>query len=183
VFSLSGMGAEYLEETRPTKPLLPKAPELRALVRAIALDIGADIQPVQNLRVLREVMGFFDDKDTKTKHKLAWGKKWIENGFDGVEAKLAKSAGKYCVGDELTIADAFLVPQVYNARRFKVSDGCVCACGGVPRIMALRKRALTLRGSLQCDMSKYPTISRVTETLEALPEFKQAHPSEMPDAA
>lgn len=144
---------EYLEETRPEPALLPATPYERCLARAIASDIGADIQPVQNLRVLRAVMGFFDAADEKTKQKLAWGKRWIASGFEAVEAKLAKCAGKYCVGDQLTIADAFLVPQVYNARRFKV------------------------------DMTKFPTISRVTATLEALPAFKKAHPSAMPDAA
>lgn len=182
-----------MEETRPSPALLPTPAGHRAIVRAIAADIGADIQPVQNLRVLKRVMGFFEG-DEKTKHKLSWGKHWIDNGFKGVEARLKKTAGKYCFGDTITIADAFLVPQVYNARRFKVCAppryvmSCcvhalcwlccvsmrVCVPASVPRTHPWRP---------QVDMTQFPTITRVAEALEALPEFKAAAPSSMPDAA
>lgn len=179
--------AEYLEETRPERALLPTTPGDRALARAIAADIGADIQPVQNLRVLLYVMGFFDDKAEKTKHKIAWGHDWIERGFKGVEAKLAKSAGKYCVGDSITIADCFLVPQVYNARRFNVRTGLRHACPGIAGMGAVAvvpngATAVIHDCAAQVDMAQFPTISRVTDALEALPEFKAAHPDAMPDA-
>lgn len=143
---------QYLEETRPgDSPLLPESPADRYRVRQICDSIVQDTQPVQNLRVLKRVMGFFEG-DEKTKQKLAWGKWAIGLGFDGVEKMLEKSAGKFCFGDAVTLADIVLVPQVYNGKRFGV------------------------------DFSKYPTIMRVHAALEQLEPFKQAHPDQMPDA-
>jgi len=111
---------QYLEETRPgVSPLLPEAPVARYRVRQICDSITQDTQPVQNLRVLKKVMGFFEGEE-KDKHKLEWGKWAIELGFDGVEKMLETSAGKYCVGDSVSFADLVLVPQVYNAKRFGV---------------------------------------------------------------
>jgi maleylacetoacetate isomerase len=134
---------EYLEETVPEPALLPKSPVHRAQVRAIAMAIACDIQPVQNLRVLKK-MG---DADAKN----AWGKDVIQRGFVAVEAMFEKCAGKYCFGDNVTLADVCLVPQVYNAKRFEV------------------------------DMSQFPIISRIDAALSDLPEFKKAHPSRQPD--
>ena len=102
---------EYLEETRPEKPLLPKDFKARALVRRISQMIVADIQPVQNLKVLKYL---------GADRKMDWGKHFITQGFDAIEEVLKSSAGKYCVGDTLSFADCCLVPQVYNARRFQV---------------------------------------------------------------
>lgn len=102
---------EFLEETFPQNPLLPKDPIGRAKVRAIAQIVAVDIQPVQNLRVL-QMAG--DDK------KAEWGKHWIRNGFIGLEKCLKKVSKKYCFGNEVTFADLCLYPQVYNAERFQV---------------------------------------------------------------
>ena len=113
--------------------------------------IACDIQPVQNLKVLRKAMALVAE-DAKTATKMDWGRTTIEDGFDAVEAVLKESAGEFCVGDAPSIADACLVPQVYNARRFKV------------------------------DMGRYPTISRVEANASRLPAFVDAHPSNQPDA-
>lgn len=143
---------EYLEETRPSPMnLLPKDAAGRAQVRALMQIIASDIQPVQNLRVLKKVMAEHSDPAIKTTKKMEWGKWAIEVGFDGLEAALQKTAGKFAYGDEITLADACIVPQVYNAGRFGV------------------------------DMSAYPTIARVCAAAEQLPAFKAADPSMMPD--
>nr|XP_037289327.1 maleylacetoacetate isomerase-like isoform X1 [Rhipicephalus microplus] len=133
---------EYLEEKFPEPRLLPRDPAQRAKVRAIAEIIASGIQPQQNLNVLLRL-----DESKRTE----WAVHFITKGFKALEATVSKTAGKYCVGDEVTIADACLVPQVYNANRFKI------------------------------DMSQFPTLSRVSTALESLPAFKAAHPSCQPD--
>ncbi|DBA03612.1 TPA: LOW QUALITY PROTEIN: hypothetical protein N0F65_006791 [Lagenidium giganteum] len=140
---------EYLEESRPEKPLLPKDPYQRALVRNIVGIIACDTQPIQNLGVLERISQDLPD-NAKGPAKLAWGKDWIERGFTALEAELAKCAGKYCVGDAITMADAFLQPQVYNANRFKV------------------------------DLSKFPHINRISETLNLLSSLRIHQTSRMP---
>ncbi|KAJ3216576.1 T-complex protein 1 subunit theta [Dinochytrium kinnereticum] len=135
---------EFLEEVHPDIPLLPKDPFERAKVRSVVGLICCDIHPIQNLRVLKKV----GDAE-----KMEWGKFWITRGFDALEKLLSDGfASKYCVGDELTLADACLVPQYYNAVRFGV------------------------------DLSAYPAINRIHETLSSLDAFKKAHASAQPDA-
>ena len=106
---------EYIEEVFPDNgyPLLPKSAADRATVRKLCGIIACDIQPVQNLRVLLDVVDVGGDK-------MGWGKKVITRGFEALERELAKTSGKYCVGDTLSLADCCLIPQVYNARRFSV---------------------------------------------------------------
>nr|XP_012557917.2 maleylacetoacetate isomerase isoform X1 [Hydra vulgaris] len=135
---------EYLDEVYPEiHPLLPcKDPVKRSEVRAMALLIAADIQPVQNLSVLNFVG---DEKKMDLAHWV------IEKGFKDLEKLLEKHSGKYCYGDEITMVDLCLVPQVYNATRFKV------------------------------DMSQFPIISRVNEELSQHPAFKVAHWTNQPD--
>lgn len=134
---------EYLDETRGPPYLLPQGdPVKKQKVRAISQAIACGIQPVQNLRVLQYVGG---------EKKAEWGHHWIERGFKGLEQLLQGTAGRYCIGDEITMADAVLVPQVYNANRFKV------------------------------DMSAFPTISRINAALLEVEAFKVASPSEQPD--
>lgn len=144
---------EYLEETKTTGArLLPADPALRAQVRRVSEMIASNIQPVQNLRVLQYLMAKFDDPAEKAKEKVAWGHHWIESGFIALEQVLATTAGTYCVGNEVTMADLCLVPQVYNANRFKV------------------------------DMAQFPTIARIDQALSTLPAFVAAHPDAQPDA-
>lgn len=133
---------EYLEETRPDVPLLPQDPIQRCLVRQITEMINAGMQPLQNLGLIRFV---------GADRKLELGNTFITQGFVALEKTLASSAGKYCVGDDVTMADVFLVPQVYNAGRFEV------------------------------DMTAFPIISRINDALSELDAFKVSHPSKQPD--
>uniref|UniRef100_A0A2R5LKH8 Putative glutathione s-transferase n=1 Tax=Ornithodoros turicata TaxID=34597 RepID=A0A2R5LKH8_9ACAR len=133
---------EYLEEKYPGTSLLPKDPILRAKARSLAHLVASGIQPLQNLNVLQRL------DETK---RNEWCVHFISKGFQALEEMLTKTAGKYCVGDEVSVADACLVPQVYNANRFKV------------------------------DMSTFPNIVRINAALVELPAFKAAHPSCQPD--
>lgn len=107
VESLSIM--HYLEETRPQRPILPQDVHKRAKVREICEVIASGVQPLQNLIVLIHV---------GEEKKKEWAQHWITRGFRAIEKLLSTSAGKYCVGDEITMADCLLVPQVFNARRW-----------------------------------------------------------------
>ena len=110
---------EYLEETHPEPPLLPKDPVGRARVRALSLIVSADIHPIQNLRV----MGYLREKFGQTEESaFAWSRHWIETGFEAYEATIAKDrkTGAFSHGDTPTFADLCLAPQVFNAARFKV---------------------------------------------------------------
>lgn len=106
---------EYLEETHPSPPLLPRSPADRARVRAIALAIACDIHPLDNLRVLvylEKRLGH----DQKTRD--AWFAHWIDLGFAAIERLLGDGrTGKFCHGDAPGLADLCLVPQVANAGR------------------------------------------------------------------
>lgn len=104
---------EYLEEVFPENPLMPKDPFNRALVRAICGIIVAGIQPLQNTGVLNKI-GDLSSKEEEER----WSQYWIAKGFKAIEKILETSAGKYCVGDQISLADCCLVPQVFNARRF-----------------------------------------------------------------
>lgn len=142
---------EYLEETHPQPPLLPKDPVGRARVRALALIPTADIHPIQNLRV----MGYLREKFGQTEESaFTWSRHWIETGFDAYEATIANDpkTGAFSHGDTPTMADLCLIPQVFNAARFKV------------------------------DMKKYPTIQRIYDACMKLPAFDAAQPAKQPDA-
>ncbi|XP_072695587.1 maleylacetoacetate isomerase isoform X1 [Canis lupus baileyi] len=133
---------EYLEETRPTPRLLPQDPKKRAYVHMISNLIVSGIQPLQNLSVLKQL---------RQENNLPWAQKAISSGFEALEQILQGTAGKYCVGDEVTMADLCLVPQVANAERFEV------------------------------DLTPYPAISRINKTLLALEAFQVSHPCRQPD--
>jgi maleylpyruvate isomerase len=110
---------EYLDETHPLAPLMPRDALGRARVRSLALTIACDIHPINNLRVLRYLVkqgGLTDEA------KNAWYVHWVQEGFAALETLLARSAdtGRFCHGDTPTIADCLLVPQVFNASRFGI---------------------------------------------------------------
>lgn len=140
---------EYLDEIYPEPRLIPARGAERYQVKALALDIAADIHPINNLRILQylsaELAVSGDQKNT-------WYRHWIDTGFRGLEEKLSQTAGEFSVGNRLSLVDVCLVPQVYNAERFNL------------------------------DMSCYPTLQRVAETLRALPAFVKAAPENQPDA-
>ena len=109
---------EYLDETRPDPPLLPKTPLERARVRALAQAIACEIHPLNNTRVLNYLT---DAAKLAEDAKNAWYHHWIAVGFEALEARLAgdPASGRFCHGDAPGLADCCLVPQVANARRFK----------------------------------------------------------------
>ncbi|MFT5163836.1 MAG: maleylpyruvate isomerase [Alteromonadaceae bacterium] len=145
---------EYLEDKQPDNyPLLPRDIVKKAQVRAMALDIGCDIHPLNNLRILKYLAGELGVADEQ---KSQWYAHWIQTGFAAIEAKLTpndgQSAGKYCFGDEVTMADVFLIPQLYNAHRFNI------------------------------DISAFPRICQVEKNCNALPAFIAAAPESQRDA-
>jgi len=128
---------EYLEETRPEPPLLPKDAAGRARVRALALSIACEIHPLNNLRVLgylAKTLGVGEEQ------KNAWYRHWVETGLATLEAMLAKDprTGSFCHGEAPTLADVLLVPQIFNARRFD------CRLDHVPTVMRIHERCLSV---------------------------------------
>lgn len=106
---------EYLDEIHPQPPLLPRDPVERAKVRALAQIIACDIHPLNNIGPLRYLKNQLGQDQTKID---AWYHHWILEGFDTLETMIHPAP--YAFGNEVTLADICLVPQVYNARRLKV---------------------------------------------------------------
>ena len=142
---------EYLDECYPDPPLLPADAVERAQTRAIAQLIACDIHPVNNKRIL-DYLG--EDLGVDEERRKKWYRHWVEDGFAALERVLQEHAGRggFCIGDMPTLADVCLVPQVFNAQRFK------------------------------CDMSAYPRIAAVHERCMKLTAFDAAQPSKQPDA-
>jgi maleylpyruvate isomerase len=143
---------EYLEEKFPDPPLLPKALADRAHVRSMALNVAADMHPLNNLRVLdflRKPLGHDDKAVSET-----WYPHWIAEGFRGLEeqAKRFSGDGRFMFGTSVTLADVFILPQMYNALRF------------------------------HCDLTAYPTLRGICRHLESLPPFIKAAPEVQPDS-
>ena len=142
---------EYLDETFPSPPLMPATARDRQRVRMIAQSIACDIHPLNNLRVLQ----FFEKTwSVPQAERDDWVRHWIRAGFEALEDTLADnpSTGTFCDGEQPTMADCCLVPQVFNAERFGV------------------------------DMAPYHTIRRVVQACLALEEFQAARPENQPDA-
>lgn len=141
---------EWLDETHPTPPLLPDAPLVRAQARAFALVITADIHPLNNLRVLAYLKRTLGHDQAAVDE---WYRHWVREGLLACETLLARSGrGRFCFGDDPSLADICLVPQMYNARRFG------------------------------CDLSTLPRLVAIDAALAALPAFAAAHPDAQPDA-
>lgn len=142
---------EYLEETHPEPPLLPSDALGRARVRELAQIVACDIHPLNNLRVLRYLVKHFGISDEA---KNEWYRHWVIEGLSSLELHLARDQGPgpFCHGDKPTIADCFLVPQVFNAQRFDI------------------------------DVDAYPNVARINAMCVELPAFAAAHPSKQPDA-
>ncbi len=140
---------EYLEETYPSPPLLPANPIERAYVRSLSQIIACDIHPLNNLRVLNHLKGTL-----KNDFGQAWRIHWIKEGFAALEQLLQKNdyCGRCCYGDTPGMADAFLIPQVYNAQRFG------------------------------CEMNSFPLIRGIYENCMQEAAFSTAAAENQPDA-
>jgi len=137
---------EWLEERFPDPPLLPPDIDGRARVRALAELVNSGIQPLQNAVVLRTL------KEKLPGYEKEWAKFFNARGLEAVERAVKDGAGRFCHGDAPGLADCYLVPQVYSARRFGV------------------------------DLAPYPTVRRIDESCAALAPFAAAHPDRQPDA-
>ncbi len=109
---------EWLEETQPEPPLLPKAPRDRAIVRAMAEIVACDIHPLNNLRVLQALGGLGHAMGGD--EQRAWGARWISAGFQALEPMVAEHGGGFAFGAAPTLADCCLVPQIWSSSRFQV---------------------------------------------------------------
>lgn len=145
---------EYLDEIHPEPALLPKNPADRAYVRSIANLIACEIHPIDNLRVLSYLKNTLNVTDEQ---KSAWYRHWVEVGFNALEARLVRESrpggrvGALCFGDEPTLADLCLVPQVFNARR------------------------------MQVPLDNYPTVLRIADAAGAIDGFARAAPERQID--
>jgi maleylpyruvate isomerase len=137
---------EWLDERHRDPPLLPADTDGRARVRALAEHVNSGIQPYQNTAVLKWLKG------RQPGLEQDWVRHWIGRGLGGLEAAVAEGAGRFCHGDAPGLAECYLVPQLYAARRFAVP------------------------------LDPYPTLTRVDAACAALPAFAAAHPDRQPDA-
>jgi maleylacetoacetate isomerase len=119
---------EWLEETRPDPPILPRSIRDRATVRAMAGIVACDIHPLNNTRVGRKLHQLGIAQEVILKE---WIQPWIREGFDALEPMVARHAGRFAFGDLPTIADCCLVPQVYSASRYEVDLASYPAISGV----------------------------------------------------
>lgn len=124
---------EWLEETRPEPPLLPKDAADRAQVRAMAALIGCDIHPLNNLRVLKSLRADFQADQATVD---AWAARWITPGFDALEALVERHGDGWSFGDRPGLIDCYLIPQLYSARRFNLG------LEAWPRLLAVEDRSL-----------------------------------------
>ena len=139
---------EWLDETAPEPRLLPADPFDRAVVRAMAEIVACDIHPVNNLRILRALTGLGVDEPGRD----AWIQRWIIDGFEALELLIAQHGKGFAFGDTPGLADCCLLPQVYNAERFKT------------------------------DLTPFPGIRAVAARCAEHPAFAAAHPNTQPDA-
>jgi len=137
---------EYLDEKYPERPLLPKSIESRAWVRYLSQIVVSDMHPVMNnssvVAYLKAKRGFTDDQVQQ------WYFQWLKQGFDALETNLSKhpDCEDFCFGKTPTIADVCLIPQVYNAYKFKFP------------------------------MTDYPTLDRIYKHCSSLDYFEKAKP-------
>jgi len=149
IFVQSPAIIEWLEDIHPIPPLLPPDAQGRATVRAMAAMIGCDIHPINNMRILNRLR---TDLKATDKNVAAWIATWIQEGFAAVEAMIATHGGCHAFGDTPTIADCYLLPQVYSAERFKV------------------------------DLAAFPRTRAAADRFAALDPVAAAHPANQPDA-
>ncbi len=137
---------EYLEERYPSPALLPADSYLRAHCRMLSEIVNSGIQPLQNLAELQRIKGELKGDDK------AWCAYWIDRGLAAFHTSVQETAGTYCMGEAVSFADIFLVPQLYSARRFGV------------------------------DLKPYELLTRIEAACASLPAFQAAHADRQPDA-
>ena len=137
---------EWLDETHPSPPLLPKDPLRRAKVRAFALAIACDTHPVQNLKVLARLRQLGLPEETVTEW-AAWANR---EGLAACETLIANEPGPFCFGTMATIADLCLVPQLANARRFGVD------VSAYPRLLKAEAAARETKAFTEAAPDKQP---------------------------
>ena len=139
---------EYLDETHPAPPLLPREPLARARVRALAQLVACEIHPLNNLRVLKYLVR---DLQVSEEAKNTWYLHWVQVGLQAFERELSQlPASKYCYGETPTLADCCLVPQIFNAKRFNASFD------GLPRTMAAFEACMALPAFQKAQPSSCP---------------------------
>ena len=137
---------EFLDEQHPMPRLFPSDPFLRARCRQLAEIVNAGIQPFQNLPALAYVRDELGGDDR------AFAKRWNARGLEALEKLVPETASTFCIGDQPSVADLCLVPQIYSARRFEV------------------------------DLASFPTLLRIEAACNEHPAFIAAHPDRQPDA-
>jgi len=144
---------EYLDETRPPTPLLPKDAPGRARVRSLAMLVACEIHPLNNLRVLQHLKRALGQNDEQVN---AWYRHWIADGLAKLEADLAtaKGTGKFCHGDTPTMADCCLVPQIFNAQRYQ------CDTTPYPTAMRIFAECMKLDAFDRAQPSKQPDAEK-----------------------
>ena len=140
---------EYLEETHPNPPLLPKDPADKAMVRSMALVIACEVHPIQNLRVLNYVKATYNQTDEQVNK---WAQHWIDLGLAALQAMIVAQPkrGKFCFGDVPTLADICLIPQLGNARRYG------CDLSKYPTILEIEKNCNAIPAFADAAPEKQP---------------------------
>lgn len=137
---------EYLEETYPHPALLPQCPIARSQVRQLAYTITCDIHPINNLRVLQQLRSQFKASEDDIQ---IWYHHWLELGFNALETHLQAIPREkpVCLGQEISLADICLIPQIYNAKRFNFA------------------------------LKSYPLLNQIYDYCQTLPDFIEAFPT------
>ena len=139
---------EYLDETHPNPPLLPREPASRARVRSLALLVACEIHPLNNLRTLQYLKRQLGQNEEQVN---AWYRHWIADGLAKFEADLTRAKeGRFCQGDTPTMADCCLVPQIFNARRYD------CELSAYPRTMRVFEECMKLEAFDRAQPAKQP---------------------------
>lgn len=138
----------YLDEVWPHPPLFPSSSYQKAYVLQLCEHINSGLHPVINLKVQKEIAKRYGVSD---EGKKEWVRFWVESGLEKFEKIIKPQAGQFCFGDEVTAADLYLVPQMFNARRF------------------------------EADLNKFPFLVEIEQRCLTLDSFRRAHPERQPD--
>ncbi|HEX2200226.1 MAG TPA: maleylacetoacetate isomerase [Burkholderiales bacterium] len=139
---------EYLDETHPQPPLIPREAKARARVRSLSLLIACEIHPLNNLRTLQYLKRELKLGEDQVN---AWYRHWIAEGLGKLEAELSEAGtGKFSHGDAPTMADCCLVPQIFNAQRY------ACDLAPYPTVLRVFGECMKLDAFERAQPSKQP---------------------------